>query len=82
MKVLVISPKNRTTYNFRGDLIKKIISNGNEVVVTGPNRDNIDKIVALGVIFAEVSMKKNGVNPLADLRYLKHLYILHLVIYL
>ena len=74
MKVLVISPKNRTTYNFRGDLIKKIISNGNEVVVTGPNRDNIDKIVALGVIFAEVSMKKNGVNPLADLRYLKYLY--------
>lgn len=74
MKVIVVSPKNRTTYNFRGDLIKKIISLGNSVTVTGPNQDNIERIAELGAKFVEVPMEKNGVNPLEDLRYTKNLY--------
>lgn len=48
MKFVLVSPKNRTAYNFRGDLVKLIISKGYEVIVTGPNRDNVGKIEALG----------------------------------
>ena len=44
MKFILISPKNRTAYNFRGDLIWKIIGCGYEVIVTGPNRDNVEKL--------------------------------------
>lgn len=73
MKFILISPKNRTAYNFRGDLIKKIIANGYEVIVTGPNRDNVEKIEELGARFVEIPMNKNGVNPLADLQYQKAL---------
>ena len=71
MKFILISPKNRTSYNFRGDLIKKIISAGYEVVVTGPNQDNVEKIEELGARFVEIPMNKNGVNPLHDLKYLR-----------
>ena len=78
MKVLVISPKNRTAYNFRGDLIKEIISGGNEVVVTGPNQDDVDKILELGAEFVEIPMNKNGVNPFKDLKYQKRLHKLFL----
>lgn len=70
MKFVLISPKNRTAYNFRGDLIKKIVNSGYEVVVTGPNRDNVDKIEELGARFVEIPMNKNGVNPLHDVKYL------------
>ena len=70
MKFILISPKNRTSYNFRGDLIKKIIAYGYEVVVTGPNRDNVEKIEDLGARFVEIPMNKNGVNPLHDIKYL------------
>ena len=70
MKFVLISPKNRTAYNFRGDLIKKIISQGYEVVVTGPNNDNVEKIEELGASFALIPMNKNGLNPIADLKYL------------
>ena len=35
-KFVLISPKNRTAYNFRGDLLKKIKSKGYDVTVTGP----------------------------------------------
>ena len=50
MKFLLISPKNRTVYNFRGDLIRAIIAKGYEVVVTGPDRTDVDRIEALGVL--------------------------------
>ena len=74
MKFILISPKNRTAYNFRGDLIKEIIAKGYEVIVTGPNRDNVEKIEDLGARFVEIKMDKNGVNPLEDLKYQKALY--------
>lgn len=73
LKFILISPKNRTVYNFRGDLIKTIVAQGYEVVVTGPNRIDVEKIEALGARFIEVPIDKNGVNPLADLRYQKAL---------
>lgn len=69
MKFVLVSPKNRTVYNFRGDLIRKIIAAGYEVVVTGPNQIDVDKIEALGARFVEIPINKNGVNPLADLKY-------------
>ena len=72
-KLLVISPKNRTVYNFRGDLIKEYTSAGVEVVVVGPNRDDEEKITALGAKLHVIPMKKNGVSPREDIGYLKAL---------
>lgn len=73
MKVLVVSLKNRTVYNFRGDLIKEIISKGHEVIVAGPDRIDVDKIYMLGAIFFEIPMDKNGVNPFKDIEYKKRI---------
>lgn len=73
-KFILISPKNRTSYNFRGDLIKDIISKGYEVIVTGPNLDNVEKITSLGARFVEVPMDKTGINPFSDIKYCWNLY--------
>ena len=73
MKFILVSPKNRTAYNFRGDLIKKIISCGYEVIVTGPNQIDVEKITVLGARFVEIPVNKNGVNPFSDLKYQKAL---------
>ena len=56
LKFILISPKNRTAYNFRGDLIKEIINNGYEVLVTGPDKTNVDRISDLGARFIEIPM--------------------------
>ena len=69
-KFILISPKNRTSYNFRGNLIKDIIAHDYEVIVTGPDLIDVDKIEALGARFVEIPMSKNGVNPIADLKYI------------
>lgn len=68
-KFILVSPKNRSAYNFRGDLIKEIQSKGYDVVVTGPNKESVDKIEALGAKFIEVPVNKNGLNPFADIAY-------------
>lgn len=73
MKFLLISPKNRTVYNFRGDLIKAIIARGYEVIVTGPDQTDVDKIEALGARFVEIPMNKTGTSILGDLKYCKRL---------
>lgn len=70
MKFVLISPKNRTAYNFRGDLIKDIISAGYEVIVTGPNDIDVDKIEELGARFVKIPMEKTGVNAVEDLKYI------------
>lgn len=68
--MILISPKNRTTYNFRGELLKEFISKGYEVIVTGPNVDGVEHIKALGVRLEVVELKKNGLNFLSDLKYM------------
>jgi len=73
MKIIMVSPKNRTVYNFRGDLIREMVALGNEVIVTGPNKDNLEKIEALGVRFVEIPIDKNSTNPVDDLKYQKRL---------
>ena len=73
MKFILISPKNRTAYKLRGDLVKKNNASGNEVIFTGPKRDKVEKIEALGAKFVEIPMNKNGVNPVKDLEYQKAL---------
>ncbi len=70
MKFILISPKNRTTYNFRGDLLKEIISKGYEVIVTGPNEEGIDKIKELGIRFVRIPLDKNGLSAAADIKYM------------
>ena len=73
MKFLLISPKNRTVYNFRGELIKLIVSKGYEVIVTGPDMTDVDLIEALGARFVELPIDKNGTNVSEDLRYYRAL---------
>lgn len=70
MKFVMLSPKNRTTYNFRGELLKEIIARGYEVIVTGPDQTGVDKIRTLGVRFVLLPLDKTGLNVLADLKYL------------
>lgn len=69
MKFLLISPKNRTAYNFRGDLIKKIKASNYDVIVTGPDLSDVERITKLGADFKEIPMNKTGTSILSDLKY-------------
>ena len=72
-KFLLISPKNRPTYNFRGDLLKSIAAKGYEVVATGPDTENVAEIEALGVRHIVVPLARNGTSIKSDIEYYKAL---------
>lgn len=74
MKILIVSAKNKTVFNFRGDLVKDMIAHGNEVYVTGPSKDFLDDVMALGVKrFIEVPLVKDNTSISGDLNYLNRL---------
>lgn len=74
MKIIVVSPRNKSVFNFRGDLIRDMISCGHEVYVVGPNREYVDDVMALGVKeFIEVPLVKDDTSIGGDLEYLKKL---------
>ena len=68
-KFVLISPKNRTVWNFRGDLVREIVARGYEVVVTGSDQTDVDRIEALGARFVEIPMNKTGTSVAGDLQY-------------
>ena len=74
MKILIVSPKNKTVFNFRGDLIREMIALGHDVTVVGPNRDYVEDVLALGISeFIETKMVKDNTSITGDLAYLKML---------
>lgn len=73
-RFVLVSPKNRTVYNFRGDLLREVAKAGCEAVVTGPNQVDADRIEALGARFCEIPLAKDGINPREDLSYLFRLW--------
>lgn len=74
MKFILISPRSRSVYDFRGDLIKEIISKGHEVIVTGPDEEYLDKVEELGVRYKKITFKNSKVDILKDIKYTFHLY--------
>lgn len=69
MHIMIISPKNKTLFNFRGDLIKDMIKNGHEVTAIGPNKEYIEDVLALGVRFIEVPFSKDNTSIIGDIKY-------------
>lgn len=74
MKIVIVSPRNKSVFNFRGDLVRDMISKGHKIVVLGPNQEYVEDILALGVSeFEEVKLVKDNTSIKGDLVYLKNL---------
>lgn len=55
--------------NFRGPLVKELVSSGVEVFAIAPDYDEASRAIvrALGAVPVDSSMSRNGINPLRDL---------------
>jgi len=73
MKILMISPKSKTLVNFRGDLIKEMVSNGHEVITVGPEDAYEEQINELGAKFWLLKMEKNSTGIVHDIKYMMKL---------
>ena len=73
MRILIITNFDVGLYKFRRELLDKLISDKNEVIIALPNGKLISDIVALGCRYINVELDRRSTNPFKDLTLL-HAY--------
>lgn len=66
--VLVIVNHNMTIYNFRKELVERLIEEGYRVVVILPVTEETKKIADLGCEVIDVPVERRGTNPVHDFK--------------
>lgn len=73
-KVLFVANYDMGIYNFRREIIEKLIEEKHEVYVSTPVGTCTQKIKDLGVYFCEATVERHGKNPLQELKLLAYYY--------
>ena len=76
MKIIIIGGLASSLINFRGKLIISFVELGHEVIAMAEDssQDIIDDIESLGCRFISFPIKRNGLNPISDLKIFYNLY--------
>lgn len=76
--VVVLSSYAESLYNFRGELIRDLVSKGYKVFALAPDFDKKkEKVVrSLGGIPVTIDLDRNGINPFRDILSLCKIYLL------
>lgn len=69
-KVLFLVNHDVVIYNFRLELVERLISDGYEVHISSPYGERIDDLKKLGAVFHEISMDRHGMNPINEVKLL------------
>ncbi|HHJ3808214.1 TPA: glycosyltransferase [Enterococcus faecium] len=67
-KILIMANNDDGLYRFRGMLIKNLVDQGNEVIVSLPKGKNIPKLIELGCQIIETPIDRRGINPKTDFK--------------
>lgn len=71
-RVLILVNHDLVIYNFRKELVEKLIAEKYEVYVSSPKGKRIDELVSMGCKFIEVkNINRHGKNPFTELKLLK-----------
>lgn len=68
--VLILVNHDVVIYNFRLELVQRLLSDGYEVHISSPVGEHTRELVNLGAHFHEIIIDRHGTNPIADLRIL------------
>lgn len=67
-KVLFLVNHDVVIYNFRLELVERLIADGHQVVISSPYGERIDDLIALGCEFHELEIARHGMNPLKEIK--------------
>lgn len=68
MKVLILANNDIGLYNFRKELIERLIKEKNEVLISLPNGERVKDLEKLGCTFIETNVDRRGTNPIKDFK--------------
>lgn len=76
MKVLILANSDVGLYNFRLELIERLINEKHEVYVSCPYGSRIDELIELGIVYRDININRHGMNPFEDLALIKRYKLL------
>ena len=71
-KILFLVNHDVVIYNFRLELVERLLKDGYEVHISSPYGERIDELVDLGCIYHEIEVERHGMNPLSELKLLRN----------
>ena len=76
-KVLFLVNHDVAIYNFRLELVQRLIEEGYQVVVSSPYGERIEDLKKLGCVFIDTKINRRNMNPITDLLLLR--FYLHVL---
>ena len=67
-KILILANNDLGLYNFRKELIEKLIKQKNEIFISLPQGSKVNELQKLGCRFIETDVDRRGTNPVNDLK--------------
>lgn len=71
-KILFLVNHDLVIYNFRKELVTELLNQGYEVIISSPYGEKIDRLIQVGAKFVETKIDRRGLNPLKDLKLIRH----------
>jgi glycosyltransferase involved in cell wall biosynthesis len=64
--ILILVNHDVVIYNFRLELVERLLADGYEVHISSPYGERIDELIALGAVYHEITIDRHGMNPVKD----------------
>ena len=71
-RVLFLVNHDVVIYNFRRELVERLLKDGYEVIISSPYGKRIDLLKEIGCKFIEVKLDRHGKNPLDELKLIAY----------
>ncbi|HFI0021638.1 TPA: glycosyltransferase family 4 protein [Streptococcus suis] len=70
-KILFLVNHDLVIYNFRLEIVERLLAEGYDVHVSSPDGERISELVALGCHFHEININRHGLNPIEEIKLVK-----------
>ena len=70
-RVLFLVNHEVVIYNFRLEIVERLLADGHEVHISSPYGERIDELTALGAKYHEIVISRHGLNPVSELNLLR-----------
>ncbi len=67
-RILILANNDVGLYKFRKELVQALIDEGNEIYVSLPYGELVDKLIEMGCKFIDTSINRRSTNPIEDIR--------------
>lgn len=73
-KVIILSNHHAYTYNFRGEIIQRLIDEKFKVYIVLPYGEKVELLKEMGCEFIDLPLDRRGMNPITDMKLLFSYY--------